>query len=194
MLKVFDSALDTMTLPPSIPGTTSVATLVDMARNYAKAMDLSVHEWERGKEEGALIPMAQALRTASHAMYGYHAVMNTLAIASGSLPLSASAYVNVESRAVGPTMLHAFFLGPDGEADPETLLFAPALATFVKPLDAILSGVLLSLSVEWASAFFPDAQQMWNLSSNINATFRKKNIAPKMGRARVPKRSDETDS
>jgi hypothetical protein len=141
-----------------------------------------VHEWERGKTEGALLPMAMSLRAASHAMYGYHAVINTLAIVSGSIPLAASAYVNVERRAVGPTMLQAFFLGPDGEADPETLLFAPATNTFVQPVDTILSGVLSHLSVEWASAFFPDAQPMWNLSSNINATFRKKNVAPKMGR------------
>ncbi len=91
--------------------------------------------------------------------------------------------MNAKEGKVGPAMLEPFFIGPDQQADPETLLFAPASETFVKPLDTILCSVLGALTRQPDASIFPDAAAMWNLTSNINGTFRKKNAVPKMGRA-----------
>jgi hypothetical protein len=61
--------------------------------------------WHDSKESGSLKGLARALRTASHAVYGYHAVLNTLLIAAAKLPMCASAYVDAKDGRVGPAML-----------------------------------------------------------------------------------------
>lgn len=57
----------------------------------------------------------------------------------------------------------------------------------MSPVDAIMSSVLSALARDPVSTFFPDGAAMWNLTSGINASFRKRNAVPKMVRSFRPK-------
>lgn len=126
--------------------------------------------------------MAIALRAACHSFYGFRAALNTHAVIAKQLPAAASAYVDVKKGKIGPAMLQMFFLGPDGEADPEVILFAPAGASFVQPLDQRLAREL-SQAVERAA---PDDAHLC-LASTLNKSFRKRGAKPRIVRA--PKRN-----
>jgi hypothetical protein len=153
-----------------------------MMLHYARALDVCTRVWTEAKEEARLGGLAASLRASCHAIYGFHAAVNTWIILSGKLPVSASAYVNIKKGLVGPTMHHSFFLGPDGEADPETLLFAPALNVFVQPLDVIVSNVLKEAIDHSPSSPNEELRKNMDMSSPVNRTFRKKNARPRLER------------
>jgi hypothetical protein len=86
------------------------------------------------------------MRHSTHALYGLHACLNAYLIAAGILPLVASSYVVVKpALAIGPIRLHSFFVGPDGECDPETILMLPGTREFVRPFDRWISSLLKRL-------------------------------------------------
>jgi hypothetical protein len=91
---------------------------------------------------------------------------------------------------IGPCKRHAYFIGPDGKADPETVLFAAAHETFVRPIDA-LNLALLKTLVAKCTQSFPDATMLWSPSSILNRTWRQKKQVPHYGKQR--KDSDTSD-
>lgn len=121
------------------------------------------------------------MRHSTHALYGLHACLNTYLIAAGVLPIVASAYVVVKPKlAIGPIRLNSFFLGPDGQADPETIVMLPATSEFIRPFDQWISGFLRTL------CGLGTAQSIETLdpTSPLNRHLRKQRDAP----ATMPKR------